>query len=62
MLDTLKEKHPEASAISWDAVLDSEPEPSHPVVFERPTGDTIHHAALHCQGAAGPSGLDANCW
>ena len=62
VLDTLKEKHPEASAISWDAVLDSEPAPSHPVVFERLTGDTIRHAALHCQGAAGPSGLDANCW
>ena len=62
VLDTLKEKHPEASAISWDAVLDSEPPPSHPVVFERLTGDTFRHAALHCQGAAGPSGLDANCW
>ena len=62
VLDTLKEKHPEAGAISWDTVLDSEPAPSHPVVFERRTGDTIRHAALHCQGAAGPSGLDANCW
>ena len=62
VLDTLKEKHPEASAISWDEVLDSDPPPSHSVVFERLTGDTIRHAALHCQGAAGPSGLDANCW
>ena len=47
---------------NWDAVLDSEPAPYHPVVFERLTGDTIRHATLHYQGAAGPSGLDANCW
>ena len=47
---------------SEGALLDSAPAPSHPVVFEKLTRDTIRHAALHCQGAAGPSGLDASCW
>ena len=61
VLDTLKEKHPEASAISWDAVLDSEPAPSHPVVFERLTGDTIRHAALALPGSSWTFWVDSNC-
>ena len=62
VLDVLKEKHPRGSSIDPEALLNSAPAPSHPVVFEKLTGETIRHAALHCQGAAGPSGLDASCW
>ena len=62
VLDVLKEKHPQGSSIDPEALLDSAPVPSHPVVFEKLTGETIRHAALHCQCAAGPSGLDASCW
>ena len=52
VLDVLKEKlTPQGSSIDPEALLDSAPAPSHPVVFEK----TIRHAALHCQGAAGPS-------
>ena len=62
VLDVLREKHPPASPIHPDALLDFEPEPSHPVIFENLCGDSIRHAALHCQGAAGPSGMDAAGW
>ena len=34
----------------------------HPAIFENITGEVIWAAALHTQGAAGPSGLDALSW
>ena len=34
----------------------------HPAIFENITGEVIRAAALHTQGAAGPSGLDALSW
>ena len=62
VLDVLREKHPPAHPIHPDALLDFEPEPSHPVIFENLCGDSMRHVALHCQGAAGPSGMDAAGW
>ena len=34
----------------------------HPAIFERLNGNMVRRAALHCQGSAGPSGLDASNW
>ena len=34
----------------------------HPAIFENITGEVIRAAALHMQGAARPSGLDALSW
>ena len=36
--------------------------PSHPVIFDSLDGASIRAAALHTNGSAGPSGLDALCW
>ena len=38
------------------------PNPPHPVQFEALTRQVICQAALHTTGAAGPSGVDADCW
>ena len=34
----------------------------HPIIFEGITGASIHESALHTDGGAGPSGLDAQAW
>ena len=34
----------------------------HPAVYDNITPESIRTAALHTQGAAGPSGLDATSW
>lgn len=62
VFDVLREKHPSAKPVVADALLTLQPPPFHPVIFEKITASTIHSAALHCQGAAGPSGLDASSW
>ena len=60
--DILKAKHPSGQPIVSDALVTSEPPPVHPVIYEKITGSTIRAASLHCQGSAGPSGLDAASW
>ena len=62
VLDVLKSKHPPGSAPSEDSILDSALNPStiHPVVFDGIHGKTIRFAALHTNGAPGPSGIDAH--
>ena len=57
--DVLKDKHSLGRPAVPDALVTSEPPPTHPVIFEKITGSAIRSAALHCQGAAGLSGLDA---
>ncbi len=58
--DILESKHPPAL---YDSVIHSDPPPSvHPIVFDALDAPTIRTAALHTNGAAGPSGLDAHCW
>ena len=38
-------------------------DPCHdPIIYEQITGETIRQAAIHTQGAAGPSGVDAYAW
>ena len=63
VLEMLREKHPPASPIHPPGcTFGFRPGASHPVIIEKLCGDSIEHAALHCQGAAGPSGMDAAGW
>ena len=59
--DVLLEKHPAGGELQQD--IDSKPTGRrvHPVIFEI-TGLSIMEAALHTEGSAGPSGLDAYAW
>ena len=60
--EVLRDNHPSGQLADPDALVTAEPSPLHRVIFERITGWTMGSAALHCQGAAGPSGLDAASW
>ena len=58
----LSDKHPVGQPAVNQAHLDSSyvsPPIYDPVLFEQLTGSVIKWAALHTQGAAGPSGIDA---
>ena len=59
----LLKKHPSGQPAHADALLHSiiSP-PMHPVVFECLDGESIRSAALHTNGSAGPSGIDARGW
>ena len=59
--EILQEKHPPPKEVHADALLSTSntvSNPTHPVVFESITGDTIRSTALQTQGSAGPSGMD----
>ena len=58
----LKAKHPEPGELQEDAIVQRDPLPSHPVVFDEINGDSVRAAALKTRGGAGPSGLDADRW
>ena len=60
--DVLKQKHPDAQPADDDALLREAPPRTHEVLFENLDGAIIRSIALHCQGSAGPSGLDATSW
>ena len=64
--DILKDKHPAASPIDLDAIQApdqiTDHQQSHPVLFDRITGDLIRVSALRTDRAAGPSGIDAAGW
>ena len=57
-------KHPIGQPIHPSAVLSfpTSKLPSHPVIFDSLEGASIRTAALHTNGSAGPSGLDALGW
>ena len=60
---TVREKHPAASPLNEDAVMDGEPLPQpHPVIFTALNRDVVRQAALRTHGAAGPSSMDAANW
>ena len=59
---TLERKHPPGVSAAIDALLQEKPPETHPVLFDSLNGDKIRQAALHTQGSAGPSGLDALNW
>ena len=62
--EILLDKHPRGCPLDTSAVTPPVPlafDP-HPVYFDRITGSLIRSIALHVDGAAGPSNLDAHCW
>ena len=62
--DILKQKHPEGKPVTQSAIAVSDPvmnEP-HPVIFDEITGILFRSVALRTEGAAGPSGIDAQGW
>ena len=62
--EKLISKHPIGQPIHSSAVLSlpTPKLPSHPVIFDSLDEASIRAAALHTNGSAGPSGLDALCW
>ena len=61
--DVLEDKHPCPKPIHLEALVEDVDDDSfHPIVFDNLTAESIRAAALHTQGAAGPSGLDAFSW
>ena len=63
VLDILKSKHRPAAPANATAMITGDVPPSpHPVLYSSITREAIREAALHTQGAAGPSGLDAASW
>ena len=62
VLDELRTKHPTSQPAVPEALLCSPQPASHPVIFDSLQGCSIRTAALHTNGAAGPSGLDSSAW
>ena len=60
--DILNDKHPKGKAPPPSTLVDGITEPTNPILFDELNSDTIHQAAMRTQGAAGPSGLDAQAW
>ena len=60
--DILLDKHPLGKAPAACFLLIDDPEPINPIMFDSLDADAVHQAALHTNGAAGPSGLDAHAW
>ena len=62
--EILEEKHPNASPVHADAILCDDPtnDDFHPIVFDGITSEVIRVSALHTEGSAGPSGVDAMSW
>ena len=62
--DILKQKHPEGKPVIPSAIDPFNPSPNepHPVIFEQITGQLVHSVASKTEGAAGPSGIDAQGW
>eukprot|EP00117_Sycon_ciliatum_P025674 scpid101616/ scgid21259/ len=62
--DLLKGKHPEAASIKPGSVLvpDGVTQLPHPILLAAITRDNIRRFALKVEGAAGPSGVDADIW
>lgn len=67
VLDVLKSKHLHAQqatpdAVSWSCLKPPQVHPSHPIIYDRIDADCIRSAALHTNGVARPSDIDAQCW
>lgn len=63
--ETLLSKHPPPGHVNPSTILldDSNPiQYPHSIVFDNLTGSLVRKMALKCQGAAGPSGLNATSW
>ena len=62
VLDVLKEKHPAPGDITQEVLHGTSEKPFHPVIFEAIDSEVVRRAALHTEGSAGPSGIDAAGW
>ena len=61
--DELLKKHPPCQPAHPDTLLHATtPFKTHPIIFDCLSGAAIHSAALHTNGSAGPSGIDATGW
>ena len=61
--DILKDNHPSPEPIDEDALISgAPPPPPHSVYFSGLRREAIRKVATHTQGAAGPSGVDAENW
>ena len=60
--DLLLQKHPEAASASSDVLLPGDPTCVNAVRFDSITPEHVKSVAMHSEGSAGPSGLDASCW
>ena len=63
----LKLKHSEAKSVDLSTIVSSDSLPCdpHPVIYEQITGPLVRSVTLHAlktEGAAGPSGIDAQGW
>ncbi len=59
VIDSLQKKHPPPEPLNTASTLQGTPPLVNPIIFAGVTGETIRNCALHTQGAAGPSGGDA---
>ena len=62
VLEVLKEKHPEAQGTKEGVLIKAAELPFYSIIFESIDGEAIRRAALHTEGFAGPSGIDAAGW
>ena len=60
--DILLKKHPAGEDLQPIVLSEPTERSVHPVIFEEISGVSILEAALHTEGSAGPSGLDAYAW
>ena len=60
--EVLIEKHPSGQPAYPEILLTPPEQEPHPVLFDQLDGEAICTAALRIEGAAGPSGVDANGW
>lgn len=61
-LNQLKVKHPEGTVAAQSTLVEGPIEKIPPVIFDEITGETVRKAVISVDGAAGPSGLDADAW
>ena len=57
-------KHPETKSVDMSTIVSSDSRPCdpHPVIYEQITGPLVRSVALKTEGAAAPSGIDAQGW
>ena len=62
--DVLEDKHPDPAPIHPEAILskDTTSVAFHPILFDSLTAEVIQNSALHTEGSAGPSGVNALSW
>ena len=62
--DILEDKHPVSEPPHTDVILNEDLNNTdfHPILFDSITVEVIRNSALHTEGSAGPSGVDAFSW